>query len=158
MLLQLMDGDAHSARALATVAGVAPSTASTHLRRLCDAGLVVATDAGRRRLQRLAGPQVAQLVEALAALAPPRLPARLRPEPPSGPLLRARVCYGHVAGQLGIDLTVLLRKDGVVDEPAPGERRVRHRLTAGGLSTPRGRLWTTPAPNLRKTGTVRTGR
>jgi DNA-binding transcriptional ArsR family regulator len=124
MLLQLMDGDAHSARALATVAGVAPSTASTHLRRLCDAGLVVATDAGRRRLHRLAGPQVAQLVEALAALAPPRLPARLQPEPPSGPLLRARACYGHVAGQLGIDLAVLLRKDGVVDEPAPGETGV----------------------------------
>ena len=124
MLLQLMDGDAHSARALATVAGVAPSTASTHLRRLCDAGLVVATDAGRQRLHRLAGPEVAQLVEALAALAPPRLPARLQPDPPSGPLLLARACYGHLAGQLGIDLAVLLRKDGVVDELAPGETGV----------------------------------
>ncbi|WP_442788280.1 ArsR/SmtB family transcription factor [Amycolatopsis sp. NBC_01286] len=40
MLLQLMDGAAHSARALATVAGIAPSTASSHLRRLRDAGLV----------------------------------------------------------------------------------------------------------------------
>ncbi len=124
MLLQLMDGDAHSARALATAAGVAPSTASTHLRRLCDAGLVIATDVGRQRLHRLAGPEVAQLVEALAALTPPPLPSRLQPEPPSGPLLLARVCYGHLAGQLAIDLAVLLRKDGVVDELAPGETGV----------------------------------
>jgi hypothetical protein len=124
MLLQLMDGEAHSARALATVAGVAPSTASSHLRRLCDAGLVIATDAGRRRLHRLAGPEVAQLVEALAALAPPRLPDRLQPSPPAGPLLRARACYGHLAGKLGIDLAAVLCKDGVVDGLAPGETGV----------------------------------
>ncbi|MEV6827130.1 helix-turn-helix transcriptional regulator [Amycolatopsis sp. NPDC051102] len=121
MLLQLMDGDAHTARALATVAGIAPSTASSHLRRLRETGLVEVTDAGRRRLHRLAGPEVAQLVEALAALAPPRLPERFQPDPPAGPLLRARACYGHVAGQLGIDLAVMLRKDGVVDDLAPGE-------------------------------------
>lgn len=143
MLLRLMDGDAHSAGALATVAGVAPSTASTHLRRLCDAGLVVATDAGRRRLHRLAGPEVADLVEALAALAPPRLPSRLQPEPPSGPLLRARACYGHLAGRLGIQLAALLRKDGVVGELAPGEtgpvRTVDHPLLAAlGITELRG--------------------
>lgn len=124
MLLQLMDGDAHSARALAAVAGVAPSTASAHLHRLRDAGLVVATDAGRRRLHRLAGPEVADVVEALAALAPPRLPAPLQPSPPTGPLLRARACYGHLAGQLGVDVAVVLRKDGVVDDLAPGETGV----------------------------------
>ncbi|WP_328644690.1 ArsR family transcriptional regulator [Amycolatopsis sp. NBC_00348] len=121
MLLQLMDGAAHSARALATVAGIAPSTASSHLRRLRDAGLVRATYAGRQRLHRLAGPEVAQLVEALAAFAPPRLPERLQPDPPTGPLLRARACYGHVGGQLGVDIAALLRKDGVIDDLAPGE-------------------------------------
>ncbi|MGW5720401.1 ArsR/SmtB family transcription factor [Amycolatopsis sp. NPDC003865] len=143
MLLQLMDGAAHSARALATVAGVAPSTASSHLRRLCEAGLVVATDAGRQRLHRLTGPEVAQLVEALAALAPPRLPPRLQPDPPSGPLLRARACYGHLAGRLGIELAALLRKDGVVGELAPGETGVVHTvdhplLTALGITELRG--------------------
>jgi DNA-binding transcriptional ArsR family regulator len=126
MLLQLMDGDAHTARALATVAGIAPSTATSHLRRLCDAGLIEATDAGRQRLHRLAGPQVAQLVEALAALAPPRLPERLQPDPPAGPLLRARACYGHLAGQLGIDLAAVLRKDGVVGSLSPGETGAVH--------------------------------
>ncbi|WP_410620736.1 hypothetical protein [Amycolatopsis sp. cmx-8-4] len=80
-----------------------------------------ATDAGRQRLHRLAGPEVAQLVEALTALAPPRLPERLQPDPPTGPLLRARACYGHVGGQLGVDIAALLRKDGVIDDLAPGE-------------------------------------
>jgi DNA-binding transcriptional ArsR family regulator len=139
MLLQLMDGNAHSARALATVAGIAPSTASAHLRRLRDAGLVHATEAGRQRLHRLAGPEVAQLVEALTALAPPRLPGRLQPDPPSGPLLRARACYGHVGGQLGVDVAALLREDGVIDDLVPGEsgtvRTFDHPLlTALGIS------------------------
>lgn len=126
MLLQLMDGDAHTARALAEGAGIAPPTASSHLRRLREARLVQATEAGRRRLHRLAGPEVAQLVEALAALAPPRLPERLQPDPPAGPLLRARTCYGHLAGRLGIDIAVSLRKDGVVGDLTPGETGVLH--------------------------------
>jgi DNA-binding transcriptional ArsR family regulator len=126
ILLQLMDGEAHTARALATVAGIAPSTASSHLRRLSEAGLIQVTDAGRRRLHRLAGPEVAQLVEALAALAPPRLPSRLQPDPPAGPLLSARACYGHLAGRLGIDLAALLRKDGVIGDLAPGETGTVH--------------------------------
>ncbi|MGW4486401.1 ArsR/SmtB family transcription factor [Amycolatopsis sp. NPDC004368] len=132
MLLQLMDGDAHTARSLATVAGIAPSTASAHLHRLCDAGLVQATESGRRRLHRLAGPQVAQLVEALAALAPPRLPARLQPEPPTDELLEARACYGHLGGRLGVTIATRLREDGVVDTLDPGEtgavRTFRHPL------------------------------
>ncbi|MGV9365144.1 ArsR/SmtB family transcription factor [Amycolatopsis sp. NPDC003731] len=121
MLLLLMDGGAHTARALASAAGVAPSTASSHLRRLGEAGLIQVTDAGRQRLHRLAGPEMAQLVEALAAIAPPRLPSRLQPDPPAGPLLRARACYGHVAGQLGVDVAAALRKDEVVGDLTPGE-------------------------------------
>ncbi|RSM49559.1 transcriptional regulator [Amycolatopsis balhimycina DSM 5908] len=126
MLLQLMDGDAHTARKLAAVAGIAPSTASSHLRRLRESGLVQVAEAGRQRLHRLAGPEVAQLVETLAALAPPRLPERLQPDPPAGPLLRARACYGHLAGQLGIDIAMALREDGVIGDLAPGETGVLH--------------------------------
>ncbi|WP_432847267.1 ArsR/SmtB family transcription factor [Amycolatopsis sp. CA-161197] len=121
MLLQLMDGDAHTARVLATVAGIAPSTASAHLRRLCEAGLVHVTESGRQRLHRLAGPEVAQLVEALAAHAPPRLPANLQPDPPTGELLEARVCYGHLGGRLGVTIAARLQADGVVGALGPGE-------------------------------------
>ncbi|MFD9961324.1 ArsR/SmtB family transcription factor [Amycolatopsis sp. NPDC058986] len=124
MLLQLMDGEAHTARRLATVAGIAPSTASSHLRMLCASGLVHVTDAGRRRLHRLAGPEVAQLVEALAALAPPRLPGTLQPVPPTDAILAARICYGHLAGQLGVEIAIVLRKDDIVPALAPGETGV----------------------------------
>ncbi|GAA4544137.1 ArsR/SmtB family transcription factor [Amycolatopsis samaneae] len=120
MLLQLMDGETHTARRLAEVAGIAPSTASAHLRVLCASGLVHATDAGRRRLHRLAGPEVAQLVEALAALAPPRLPGSLQPSPPTDALLTARICYGHLAGRLGVDIAARLRRDDVVPALEPG--------------------------------------
>lgn len=65
-------------------------------------------------------------MEALAAIAPPRLPERLQPTPPAGPLLRARACYGHLAGQLGIDVAVALREDGVVGDLTPGETGVLH--------------------------------
>ncbi|MEU4667136.1 helix-turn-helix transcriptional regulator [Amycolatopsis sp. NPDC023774] len=121
MLLQLMDGDAHTARALATVAGIAPSTASAHLRRLCDAGLVRVTESGRRRLHRLTGPEVAHVVEALAALAPPRLPANLQPDLPTNELLEARVCYGHLGGRLGVTIAARLQEDGVVGALRPGD-------------------------------------
>ncbi|WP_158880711.1 ArsR/SmtB family transcription factor [Amycolatopsis anabasis] len=118
MVLELMDGRAHSARELAAIAEVAPSTASSHLRRLCDAGLVSVAVSGRRRLHRLAGAEVATAVEALAAVAAPRLPASLQS---GGPLLTARVCYGHLAGRLGVALARRLTEDGVVPELAPGE-------------------------------------
>ncbi|WP_328604017.1 ArsR family transcriptional regulator [Amycolatopsis sp. NBC_00345] len=144
MLLQLMDGDAHTARGLATVAGIAPSTASAHLRRLCDAGLVRVTESGRQRLHRLAGPDVAQLVEALTALAPPRLPPNLQPDPPTDQLLEARACYGHLGGRLGVTIAARLHEDGVIDELRPGDTGPVHTFdhplltTLGitGLATP----------------------
>lgn len=121
ILLQLMDGEAHTARQLATVAGIAPSTASTHLRRLCDAGLVVVTASDRRRLHRLAGPKVAAVIEALASLAPPRLTSPLQPAAPTDELLIARSCYGHLGGQLGVAIAERLTADGVIPELRPGE-------------------------------------
>jgi DNA-binding transcriptional ArsR family regulator len=126
MLLQLMDGHAHTARGLATVAGIAPSTASAHLRRLCDVGLVRVTESGRQRLHRLAGPEVAQVVEALTALAPPRLPPNLQPDPPTDQLLEARACYGHLGGRLGVTIAARLREDGVVDDLHPGDTGAVH--------------------------------
>jgi DNA-binding transcriptional ArsR family regulator len=121
ILLQLMDGEAHTARQLATVAGIAPSTASTHLRRLCDAGLVVVTASDRRRLHRLAGPKVAAVIEALASLAPPRLTSPLQPATPTSELLVARSCYGHLGGRLGVAIAERLTVDGVIPDLRPGE-------------------------------------
>ena len=121
MLLRLMDGRAHTARDLAAAAAVAPSTASFHLRRLCETGLVTVTEAGRRRLHRLAGAEVAALVEALASVAPPLLPDTLQPVRGSAALRLARACYGHLAGQLGVAVAQRLVEDGVVPALQPGE-------------------------------------
>src|SRR6266508_1005787 len=105
MLDALLDGAPRSAGALAREAGVAASTASHHLGRLLDAGLVVVEPDGRRRAFRLARPEVAHALEALALVAPP---------------LAARTRYDHLAGVLGVAVSDALLAAGAI---APdGER------------------------------------
>src|SRR5215831_11782427 len=74
MLAELMDGRALTAGELGSRSGVSASTASAHLARLVNGGLVVAVNQGRHRYHRLAGPEVASALEALAAIAPLRAP------------------------------------------------------------------------------------
>jgi DNA-binding transcriptional ArsR family regulator len=101
MLLSLMDGLARPASELASLAGVTPSTASSHLARLLGGGLVLAEPRGRHRYFRLAGERVADALEAITLQAAPR--RRLAsPEPARAALSHARTCYRHLAGQLGV--------------------------------------------------------
>jgi DNA-binding transcriptional ArsR family regulator len=102
MLQALMDGRALTAKELAFLAGVAPQTASGHLARLMQGGLLGVAMQGRHRYYRLAGPEVAAAIEGLMVLAgsaatPRRLPSRVGAE-----LAEARTCYDHFAGRLGI--------------------------------------------------------
>ena len=71
VLTALSDGRALTASVLAAEAGVAPSTASEHLARLVGVGLISGERSGRHRYFRLAGPEVAELLESLARVAPP---------------------------------------------------------------------------------------
>lgn len=91
----------------ARVAGVSASTASAHLGKLLAAGLVRVEARGRTRSYRLAGARVGHALEALAALAPPRAAAvggeSTHEVVPA--IRRARMCYDHVAGQLGVALS-----------------------------------------------------
>jgi DNA-binding transcriptional ArsR family regulator len=100
---QLLSGTAHTGRELARHAGVAPSTASEHLGRLLDAGLLAVEAQGRHRYYRLADRGVAALLETmLAALPqPPDLGPPPGPRLPAG-LAFARSCYDHLAGRLGV--------------------------------------------------------
>jgi DNA-binding transcriptional ArsR family regulator len=102
MLEALFDGAPRSAGALAREAGVAASTASHHLGRLLDAGLVVVEPDGRRRAFRLAGPEVARALEALAVISPQRPPRTLRRATRLEAERTARTCYDHLAGRLGV--------------------------------------------------------
>ena len=113
-VLALLDGRSLPSGLLATEAGVAASTMSEHLARLLDAGLVTAERQGRAHYFRLAGPAVAHALEALARLAPPEPVRSLRQGTRAHALRRARTCYNHLAGRLGVDLMTALIDRGLL--------------------------------------------
>jgi DNA-binding transcriptional ArsR family regulator len=102
ILLALDDGRALPAGRLALEAGVSAVAASSHLAKLTDAGLLTVEPHGRFRYDRLAGPEVGALIEALQRVAP-RQPIRsLRQGTRAKALRDARTCYDHLAGRLGV--------------------------------------------------------
>lgn len=104
MLCRLLSGECATAAELAAAGGVTASTASGHLAQLREGGLVLAESRGRHRYFRLAGPEVAHLLEALALVAEPGDAASGWTHPSRQRLRAARCCYGHLAGQLGVRL------------------------------------------------------
>jgi DNA-binding transcriptional ArsR family regulator len=120
MLSALMDGRTLTASELANVSGVAPQTASGHLVKLNDAGLLALEMQGRRRYFRLASPLVARMLEGLMVVAQEG-PARQRNLWRGGDTLRhARTCYDHMAGRIAVAIAerlvqqsfILLDEDG----------------------------------------------
>src|SRR3954447_3448456 len=104
ILAALAEGHALPAGGLAHRAGVHPATATAHLRQLVAGGLVSVRAQGRHRYHELAGPQVAAVVEALAALAPATPVRSLRSDRAAKTLAEARTCYDHLAGRRGVEL------------------------------------------------------
>jgi DNA-binding transcriptional ArsR family regulator len=149
MLLALGDGRALAASTLAAEAGVAASTASVHLAKLVDAGLLDVERHGRHRYYRLAGPEVAEMVEALARLAPAAPVRSLRQATRANAVRTARTCYDHLAGRLGTAVMASLIERGVLaggDGTFSPAASVRDRLSAPGWDceyrlTEAGRAW-----------------
>lgn len=112
MLWTLLDGRARPAGELAFAANISAQSASNHLARLLEAGLLAVETQGRHRYYRLAGPQVGMALESLAALSPRpqtrQLPAS-RGTPES--LRHARSCYDHLAGALAVTLLRRMEQD-----------------------------------------------
>jgi DNA-binding transcriptional ArsR family regulator len=135
ILLALGDGRALAASVLASEAGVAPSTTSGHLNRLVKAGLLEVLPQGRHRYYRLAGAHVAELLEALARVAP-AVPVRsLRQGTQAEALRSARTCYDHLAGRLGVAVFAALLDAGHVvggDGRHDPEAATEDRLSAPG--------------------------
>lgn len=102
ILLALMDGTSRPAGELARIAGVSAATASAHLKRLLDGGLLGLHEQGRHRYFRLASDDVAAWLEAMAL--PHAVRATPVPATQDAALCRARTCYRHLAGQLGVAL------------------------------------------------------
>lgn len=115
VLMELTDGRALPPSELAEVAGVSRSTMSEHLAKLQRAGFLAVETGGRNRYYRLAGPEVAAAVEALAALAPRTEVRSLRQANRAGALGAARTCYGHLAGALGVGITDAMVERGLVE-------------------------------------------
>jgi DNA-binding transcriptional ArsR family regulator len=114
VLMALADGRELPASVLAAEAGVAASTASAHLTKLVDGGLVVVEPRGRHRYFRLAGPEVGRAIEALASIAPPREIRSLKDGTKAQAVRNARTCYDHLAGKLGVGLMGALIRQGIL--------------------------------------------
>jgi DNA-binding transcriptional ArsR family regulator len=102
VLTALMTGQALTATELAAVAGVTKQTISSHLAKLLDAQLVSVVSQGRHRYFRLADDDVARLLEDLMGVAYRTGAVRVRASPREPALRKARVCYDHLAGELGV--------------------------------------------------------
>jgi len=115
MLLALGDNRALAASVLADEAGVAPSTTSSHLKKLVDGGFLTVEKHGRHRYFRLAGPHVGQLIEALARVAPPAPVKSLKEGTRAQAVRFARTCYDHLAGKLGTELMSSMLDRGLLE-------------------------------------------
>lgn len=109
----LMVGLAHPAGELARAADLSAQSASMHLRQLRESALVTVQHSGRHRQYRLAGPRTASAIEALGSIGldhQARRTARI-----DATLARARTCYDHLAGRLGVHVTDALAGRGHLD-------------------------------------------
>src|SRR5438093_13337419 len=111
LLLALMKEEL-PARELAARARIAPSTASGHLARLVDGGLITGRRQGRHRYFRLADPTVATALEALSTIAPARPVRSLRDASVSHAIRHARTCYDHHGALLAAELAAAPGRQG----------------------------------------------
>jgi DNA-binding transcriptional ArsR family regulator len=114
ILKALMDGTMRPAGELAYAAGISAQSASAHLAKLVDGGLLAQEAQGRHRYFRIAGASVAEALESLDSLS-----VAVRPRDPRSPaipkatpiqFLRARTCYDHLAGEMAVRLCEAMLK------------------------------------------------
>jgi DNA-binding transcriptional ArsR family regulator len=116
MLTALMTGRALTASELAYQAGITPQTASSHLGKLETGGLIEQEKQGRHRYYRLTDADVAGVLEGLAGLAARAGHMRVRTGPKDPALRRARVCYDHLAGDLGVQMLDSMKRQKLVSQ------------------------------------------
>ncbi|MBB1485926.1 ArsR/SmtB family transcription factor [Oceanospirillum sediminis] len=114
MLLALMSGKALTATELALDADITAQTASVHLAKLTEAGLLRFSKQGRHKYFRLSHADVAQLLENLLNITAGAIEPDIHTGPADAELRLARVCYDHMAGELGVALFQALKQHGLV--------------------------------------------
>jgi DNA-binding transcriptional ArsR family regulator len=122
VLTALMADRALTATELSAIAGVTKQTMSAHLAKLVEARLVTVDPLGRHRYFRLADADVADLLESLMGVAFRTGAVRLLASPREPALRKARVCYDHLAGELGVKAFESLLRGGVFVRTTDGIR------------------------------------
>ena len=120
ILMALFNGKSLPAGELARLAKVAPQTASNHLSKLVDGGLIKVESWSRHRYYRLASADIANAIESLAVIAPPAPVRSLRQSNQAKALQFARTCYDHIAGELGVKFSHALVHKGYLEEADDG--------------------------------------
>ncbi|HUP31114.1 MAG TPA: winged helix-turn-helix domain-containing protein [Usitatibacter sp.] len=129
MVWTLIDGTMRPAGELAWAANVSPQSASGHLAKLVEGGLLAVESQGRHRYFRISGAEVAATIEGLASLGAaktaraPRTAARPAAEPVE--FLNARTCYGHLAGEMAVRILGALREARWLESEGPDLRLTR---------------------------------
>lgn len=114
ILASLVDGRAQPAGVLAHAAGISAQSASNHLSKLLEGGLLSLEIQGRHRYYRLSSTQVGAALEALAQLAPPIRSMDKRISKSAVHLCFARTCYDHLAGRLGVAVATTIQDKGYI--------------------------------------------
>jgi DNA-binding transcriptional ArsR family regulator len=118
MLTALLDGRPLAAGELARVAGVTAQTASAHLAKLLDGGLIGVITQGRHRYYHLQGRDVAEVLEVLGRISPTIEVRSLKQSRQKIALQQARTCYDHLAGQAGTALFASLLDGSLIERAA----------------------------------------
>jgi len=143
MLAALMEGQMLTGSELATIAHIARSTASEHLRKLVEARLLAAVPQGRHCYYRIGSPRVAHMLESIGAVAAIDVPPRFQPRSARrSDLLAVRTCYDHLAGALAVAWTDKLEADGLIVLAEDGGEVTPtglERFAAFGVDPPAGR-------------------
>ena len=146
ILLTLIDGSMRPAGELALAANISAQSASAHLAKLVEGGLLALQPQGRHRYFQISSPEVASAVETLSSLTM-ALPRRRPPGPAlpkSAPaqFLHARTCYDHLAGELAVQICAAMLKARWLKSEGLDLQLTRlgdERLTALGVDLPAAR-------------------
>ena len=114
IVMNLMDGSSRSAGELGLAANVSPSSASGHLSKLVSSGILTGWKVGRQKYYRIATTAVAHAVEALLTITSSATPLRNIARSSLNPFAFARTCYDHLAGKLGVEITLALEREHII--------------------------------------------
>jgi DNA-binding transcriptional ArsR family regulator len=131
ILISLLDGSRLPAGELARLAGISAQSASAHLSKLVDGGLLLSQNNGRHRYYRITSPEVVHALEALGTIATLSRPTAAPRSREDVDISHARSCYDHLAGHVAVELTKSLQNLKVIRTVGPRDYKLG----------PKGRAW-----------------